>query len=167
MISNPKWARLWPAHVVLKVATLGSIGHWKAPGTWGSLAGVLLYLVFFYNTGPWVGVALALGACYFAIGICGEAEKRLNKVDPGEIVLDEVVAMPICFIGLKPYILAGHGAIVLIGCFAVFRLFDILKPLGIKSLQRYYGGFGVVVDDVAAAIATCVAMNLAMRLWLG
>ena len=154
MISNPKWARLWPAHVVLKVATLGSIGHWKAPGTWGSLAGVLLYLVFFYNTGPWLGVALALGACYFAIGICGEAEKRLNKVDPGEIVLDEVVAMPICFI-------------VLIGCFAVFRLFDILKPLGIKSLQRYYGGFGVVVDDVAAAIATCVAMNLAMRLWLG
>lgn len=167
MISNPKWPRLWPTHVVLRVATLGSIGQWKAPGTWGSAAGVLLYLVFFYTSGPIFGTLLMLAACYFAVGICGEAEKRLKKVDPGEIVLDEVVAMPICFIGLKAYILAGHGAAVLIGGFLVFRLFDILKPFGIKRLQRYYGGFGVVIDDVAAAIATCVVMNVAMRIWLG
>ena len=105
-----------------------------------------------------------LASCYFAVGICGEAEKRLKKVDPGEIIIDEVVAMPICFIGLKPFIADGHGAIVLIGGFLVFRVFDILKPFGIKKLQRYYGGFGVVIDDVVAGLATCAVMNVALRL---
>ena len=108
-----------------------------------------------------------LASCYFAVGICGEAEKRLKKVDPGEVIIDEVVAMPICFIGLKPFIAEGHGAAVFLGTFLVFRFFDILKPIGIKKLQRYYGGFGVVIDDVVASLATCVVMNLGLRFWLG
>ena len=167
MMRNPRWARYWPTHVVLRAATLGSLGDFKAPGTWGSAAGVLLYLVIFYPTNHFVGALLMLASCYFAVGICGEAEKRLKKVDPGEVIIDEVVAMPICFIGLKPFIAEGHGAVVLLGTFLVFRLFDILKPLGIKKLQRYYGGFGVVIDDVVASLATCVVMNLGLRLWLG
>ena len=105
-----------------------------------------------------------MASCYFAVGICGEAEKRMKKVDPGCVILDEVVAMPICMLGLKSFIAMGHGPYVLLGTFLVFRFFDILKPLGIKKLQRYYGGFGVVIDDVAAAVATCIVMNVAMRL---
>lgn len=167
MIRNPKWARYWPTHVVLRLATLGSLGSFKAPGTWGSAAGVLLYLVLFYPFGNFMGLILMAAGCYFAIGICGEAEKRLKKVDPGEIVIDEVIAMPICFVGMKPYIADGHGAIVLIGGFVIFRILDILKPFGIKRLQRYYGGFGVVIDDVVAGLATCVILNVAIRVWLG
>jgi len=167
MIRNPRWARFWPTHVVLRIATLGNLGSLKAPGTWGSAAGVLLYIVLFYQLNGFLGILLMLAGCYFAIGICGEAEKRMKKVDPGEIVLDEVVAMPICYIGLKPFIVEGHAALILIAGFIVFRVFDILKPFGIKKLQRYYGGFGVVIDDVVAATATCLVLNLGTRLWLG
>ncbi len=167
MIRNPRWARYWPTHVVLRAATLGSLGNFKAPGTWGSAAGVLFYVVLFYPVSPLIGALLIVASCYFAIGICGEAEKRLKKVDPGEVIIDEVVAMPICFIGLQSFIADGHGAVVLVGGFVLFRVFDILKPFGIKSLQRYYGGFGVVVDDVAAGLATCVILNVALRTWLG
>ncbi len=166
MMRNPRWARYWTTNTVLRAATLGSLGNFKAPGTWGSATGVLFYLVIFYPTSDFMGAFLMLASCYFAVGICGEAEKRLKKVDPGEIIIDEVVAMPICFIGLKPFIADGHGAIVLIGGFLVFRVFDILKPFGIKKLQRYYGGFGVVIDDVVAGLATCAAMNVALRLWV-
>lgn len=166
MMRNPRWARYWANNTVLRTATLGSLGDFKAPGTWGSAAGVLFYLVIFYPTSAFLGALLILASCYFAVGICGEAEKRLKKVDPGQIIIDEVVAMPICFIGLKPFIADGHAAIVLIGGFLVFRVFDILKPFGIKKLQRYYGGFGVVIDDVVAGLATCVVMNVALRLWL-
>ena len=47
--------------------------------------------------------------------------------------------------------------VVLLG-FLFFRLFDVLKPFGIKKLQDYPGGIGVVVDDVAAAFATCITL---------
>ena len=167
MMRNPRWARYWKSNTVIRVATLGSLGDFKAPGTWGSAAGILFYFVFFYHTSEFAGALLMLASCYFAVGICGEAEKRLKKVDPGEVIIDEVIAMPICFIGLKPFIDDGHGLIVIIGGFLVFRVFDILKPFGIKNLQRYYGGFGVVIDDVVAGLATCAVMNVALRLWLG
>ena len=167
MMRNPRWARYWPTHGVLRIATLGNVGSLKAPGTWGSAAGVLLYVVLFYQLTGFSEILLMLGACYFAIGICGEAEKRLKKVDPGEIVLDEVVAMPICYLGLKPFMAEGYTPLILVSGFIVFRLFDILKPFGIRRLQRYYGGFGVVIDDVVAAIVTCLILNLGLRLCLG
>ena len=71
MMRNPRWARYWPTHVVLRIATLGNVGSLKAPGTWGSAAGVLLYVVLFYQLTGFFGILLMLGACYFAIGICG------------------------------------------------------------------------------------------------
>ena len=110
---------------------------------------------------------LLTAACYFAIGVCGEAEKRLKKVDPGMIILDEFVAMPICLLGLSGYMGQSYSALVLLAAFLLFRLFDILKPFGIKRLQRYHGGFGVVIDDVAAALMVCAIMNIGTRLILG
>ncbi len=164
MIRNPRWPRYWPTHVVVGAATFGNLGSLKAPGTWGSAAGVLLYFLLFYTTSELFGALLILASCYFAIGICGEAEKRLKKIDPGEIILDEIVAIPVCFLGLKPFIAGDYGVFVVVGAFLVFRFFDILKPLGIKNLQRYYGGFGVVIDDVVAGLATCAIMNAVLRL---
>ncbi|MEM9160847.1 MAG: phosphatidylglycerophosphatase A [Verrucomicrobiota bacterium] len=160
MIRNPRWPRYWPDHVVLRLATLGSVGKFKAPGTWGSAAGLLLYVVLILQMGPLVGIVATLGLCYVAIGICGEAERRLKKVDPGEVVFDEVVAMPLVFVGLWEPMKYGDQAwlLALIG-FGLFRLFDIWKPFGIKGLQRYYGGFGVVIDDVVAALAACAVLN--------
>jgi len=166
LIRNPRWARYWPDAAVVRLATLGGLGRLKAPGTWGSLAGVLFYAVFFYRMGDLFALVFMAGVCYAAIGICGEAEKRLKKVDPGEIALDEFVAMPLCFIGLRPFLGQDYSWAVFLAAFGLFRLLDIWKPFGIRNLQRYYGGFGVVADDVAAALATSAILNAALRLAL-
>lgn len=163
MIRNPRWARYWPTHAILRVATLGSLGSFKAPGTWGSLAGLFLYLVVVQHLSPFLGFLLLMALCYVAIAVCGEAERRLKKVDPPEVVFDEFVAMPICFIGLNDYMQTEKAILYVLIGFALFRLLDILKPFGIRGLQRYYGGFGVVIDDVAAAVASCVVLNALAR----
>lgn len=159
------WTALLPSPVVNHVATLGPVGYWgKAPGTNGSAAGLLFYTACFHFLSP-LGYLLALAVCvYLAIAFCGEAEQRLFKRDPGEVILDEFVAIPVCFIGLQPAIasLGGWAWTILLAGFALFRFFDILKPLGIKRLQALPGGVGVVVDDLAAALATCVCLHVAV-----
>ncbi|MDQ8179244.1 phosphatidylglycerophosphatase A [Pelagicoccus sp. SDUM812005] len=166
MIKNPRWARFWPEQVVVKLATIGSLGQFKAPGTWGSVMGVVFYVVFVAHLSDFAAALFLAAASYFAIGVCGEAEKRLKKVDPGEIILDEFVAMPICFLGLSGINHHPQYFLILLAGFLLFRFFDILKPLGIKKLQRYHGGFGVVADDVAAALIVAVILNVGVRvLW--
>jgi phosphatidylglycerophosphatase A len=111
----------------------------------------------------------SLIAIWFAVGICGEAEFRLGKRDPGEIVLDEFVVMPLCFIGWPTIaaVLPGWAApwLIYIAAFGLFRLFDITKPLGITKLQDLPGGWGVVFDDVAAALAACATLHIAAAGW--
>lgn len=156
-----------PSPIVTNLATLGPLGYLgKAPGTNGSVAGVILFTVMFYPLSP-LGYLLMLALwIYLSIAFCGEAEKRLFKRDPGEIILDEVVALPVCFIGLQPAIAAwgGWAWLILLAGFGLFRFFDILKPLGIKQLQFMPGGLGVVADDLAAGVATCICLHLLV--WL-
>src|SRR4051812_46260739 len=97
---QPRWPRALSTRVVLAFATLGPLGRkMPAPGTWGSLAGLLYFAVFFYRHDvATILVASAIGG-YLAVALCGEGEVRLGKKDPGEIILDEVVAMPLCFLG--------------------------------------------------------------------
>ncbi|TVR50890.1 MAG: phosphatidylglycerophosphatase A [Puniceicoccaceae bacterium] len=164
MIKQPVWPKLLPSSVVVGVATLGVVGRLKAPGTWGSLAGVLWYTVFFMHLHPIAVMVGSLLLLYLGVAFCGEAEVRLAKVDPGEIVLDEFVAIPWCFFGLELILATSNAWMVFVAGFLLFRLFDILKPFGINRLQRYRGGIGVVADDLAAALATCVVLNVVFRL---
>ena len=104
---------------------------------------------------------MCLISTYLACQICTQGEIILQKKDPSCIILDEMVAMPFCFIGLQEkamalfpvwwYMLAG---------FVLFRIFDIFKPFGIKKLQELPGGLGVVIDDVVAALATCLCLHI-------
>ena len=163
---QPEWPRSLESSTVLGWATLGPVGRrLPAPGTWGSLAGVFYFYVCFSMMGV-VGnlLASALGA-YFAVGFCGEAEVRLGRRDPGEVILDEVVAMPLCFLGWQWMMPAFPAWAVLLAGFAVFRFYDIRKPWVIDRLQDLPGGWGVVLDDTAAALATCATLHLAHALW--
>ena len=161
------WALPIPTNVVVNLATLGPVGRIKkAPGTWGSVAGLLLYTVCFHHSGFLGYILLAGLLAYLAIGFCDEAEKRLQMRDPGMIVLDEFVAVPLVFFGMggSDGLVAEHGGWpVLLGGFALFRLFDVLKPLGIRSLQNFPGGVGCVVDDLAAGVASCVVLHLILH----
>lgn len=152
---------LLPDRFVLTAATLGPVGtRFRAPGTFGSISGVALAMLYVPFAHPILSLLLTGFLILLAIPICGEAEVRLGARDPGEIVLDEAVAMPLAYIGTFPLPPGNPGwAPILIG-FALFRFFDILKPLGISQLQDLPGGKGVVMDDVAAAFATAICLNL-------
>lgn len=165
-LQQPVWPRFLSTSSVINSATLGPIGRkLPAPGTWGSVAGLCYFTVIFYPMGLLGTLLLSALGCYVAVAICGEAEFRLGKRDPGEVILDEFVAMPLCFLGWPVLVgpLPGWG-VFLVG-FALFRLFDITKPFGIKKLQDLPGGWGVVVDDVAAALLTCGVMHAAQWVW--
>lgn len=156
-------ARFIPGFLVKPLCTCGPIGYWgKAPGTNGSLVGLALYTVLFFPQHIAMEVLLLVVTVTAAILLCGEGEKRLKKRDPGEIILDEVVAIPLCFLGMKTQMVeSGFVWLYMVAGFGLFRLFDIVKPLGIRKLQKYPGGIGVVLDDLAAA----VAVNLTLRLF--
>lgn len=170
-LEQPIWPKFLPNGFVLGCARLGPIGvKLRAPGTWGSVAGLLYFTVFFYPLGIVGSVLLSAVAAYLAVGLCGEAEFRLGRRDPGEIILDEFVAMPLCFLGWQSL---AHGLVtpewrwtIFVTGFALFRLFDIVKPFGIKRLQELPAGWGVVLDDTAAALAACATMHLAKLAWL-
>jgi phosphatidylglycerophosphatase A len=136
----------------------------KGPGTAGTLVGLiwtwLLMLpgsVTLFWSGAWLGVAVA-------VWVCGRAETILGAHDPGSVVLDEIVAMPLCFGTLLTVqalgpgftgpagFLAGHPAWLVPALFAGFRLFDIWKPWPVRQIQFLPGGWGVVADDVLAAV---------------
>lgn len=151
---------------VVPLATLGPLGRrLPAPGTWGSLAGLLYVFLFFRKLSviEVVGVTTIVGVA--AALICGFAEKQLGQRDPGCVVLDEFVAMPLCFLGLAGLLRFWPEWAVFLGGFVLFRLFDIVKPLGIRQLQRLPGGWGVVVDDLVAALFACGALHIIVRLW--
>lgn len=167
-LPEPRWPRIFSARFVIAVATLGPIGRrLPAPGTWGSLAG-LLYFVLLFRHARWeVIFAWSVLLSYVAVAFCGDGARRLGKKDPGEVILDEFAVMPLVFLGWR----AGYAATLpdwaaLLAGFGLFRLFDILKPLGISRLQRWPGGWGIVADDFMAALAACATLHLGAWLWV-
>lgn len=166
-LPEPRWPRIFPTRFVCAVATLGPVGRrLPAPGTWGSLAGLLYFAVIFRQSRWEVIFAWSVLLSYLAVAFCGEACRRLGKKDPGEIILDEFAVLPLVFLGWR----SGHvrdlpeWAALLAG-FGLFRLYDILKPFGIARLQRWPGGWGVVADDFAAALAACATLHFGAWLW--
>ncbi len=161
---RPLWLRLAPSSIIINLATLGPLGRVKkGPGTVGSVAGLVWFTFVFFRADIATYVIVGGLSVLLAVIICGEAEVRLQKVDPGEVILDEFVAIPFCFIGLQTFLWEGQAWLIILVGFVLFRLFDIVKPFGIARLQRLEGGLGVVVDDLAAAFATALCLNLLVR----
>ncbi|MBL9187336.1 MAG: phosphatidylglycerophosphatase A [Opitutaceae bacterium] len=164
--TEPAWSRALPGWLVVALATLGPLGKkLPAPGTWGSLAGLLYFAACFQHSSIRVVLLGSVVACALAVVICGAAEHRLGKSDPGEVILDEFVVMPLCFLGWRELPGALPVWVVWLAGFALFRLFDIAKPLGIARLQSLPGGWGVVADDVAAALAACATLHAGAWAW--
>ena len=142
------------------IATAAYSGYLpKAPGTWGSVAGVLLW--FGLNQFDTTTYVLVL-AVLFIIGTIasGAAEKILNQADPGIVVIDEVVGQLIAL-----FLAPTHPLTALVG-FALFRFFDILKPFPVGWLDRHiHGGLGIMLDDVAAGLMAFAVLQAG--LWLG
>lgn len=153
----------FPSTWILNLATLGPVGYWgMMPGTSGTFVGLIWYTLFFHEATPPTYLFLGCLSIFLACAVCTQAEILLRRKDPHEVILDEVVAMPFCFLGLQPAM--NHYPVwcfMLLG-FLFFRFFDIVKPFGIKKLQVLPGGRGIVFDDIAAAFCTCLLLHLTL-----
>ena len=145
--------------LLMFIATGAGSGYLpKAPGTWGTLVGLLLWW-------PLAGLSLtaylATVAVLFIVGVAsaGAAEKILDRGDPGVVVIDEIVGVLIALAAVPL-----HPVAALAG-FALFRLFDIAKPFPVGWVDRHlHGGLGIMLDDVAAGLYALLVLHLG--LWL-
>jgi len=146
------------------IATVGYCGYFPiAPGTVGSAAGLVFYLLVWWAQSPVFEAGLIL--LLFAVGVWAgtTSERYFGGIDPGPIVLDEVVGMLITL----AFIPVGIGG-ALIGFF-LFRLFDVLKPFPAGRFEKLHGGLGVMADDAMAAIYANLVLQLVLSIrpqWL-
>ncbi|MCX7817833.1 MAG: phosphatidylglycerophosphatase A [Kiritimatiellae bacterium] len=121
------------------------------PGTFGTLPGVLLVAgVWPRLTGRlWASVAVALLLPLLGVALCGAAERQLGRKDDRRIIADEFLSFPLAMVGL-PVGLDTWWVVVI--AFFAFRFFDVLKPWPARACERLAGGWGVVLDDVVAAL---------------
>jgi phosphatidylglycerophosphatase A len=142
-----------------------------APGTFGSVLGLGWFLALIYFQSWPVFIIGNLAGMAVSVWLCGEAERILKKTDPGSVVLDEIIAIPLCFVS---WLLMAHFSQtqmpgpeyflrhweLSIGVFALFRLFDVSKPWPVRQSQHLHGGWGVTIDDVLAAVYVNIAVVL-------
>ncbi len=166
----------------LAVATFG-VGYIPlAPGTFGSMVGVLIYLaiagaeanigIYFVAKGwrldqisAWfiaVNLILFLLFCLLGVWASGRATRLFKDKDPQKVVVDEVMGQLLVFLFI-PF--GVHWFFVIAG-FLLFRLFDIWKPYPIDSLQNLPAGIGVCADDILAGVygGVCLATLYAVYL---
>ena len=161
--------RTFVEYLALAIATCG-VGYIPlAPGTWGSLVGIVLYLGVSY-----VGLVLLAGTSrivlasaivvivvvtLFGIWAASKTEKLLGRKDPGKVVVDEVAGqmialLPVSFVFAWPL----NGWVIV--SFILFRFFDIVKPYPARRLEGLHGGLGIMADDLIAGVYAAVITAL-------
>jgi len=196
----PQFNSFWD-YIVYALATGFGVGWIPfAPGTFGSILGVVLWFVLMAIVAPQIStsahastqgaiectqlnptelsilVGTILGLILISVPICGRAGRMIGKRDPGCVVLDEIVAIPFMYLmcliwGLEPaivtvtdysvwyaYDLTIQLRYIVMGLI-LFRIFDIAKPWPIRHVERFKGGWGIVADDLVAAIYASVCLS--------
>ena len=143
----------------MSIATGLGLGYAPfAPGTFGTMLALPIYFLIRHLPLPMYAVVLAV-LILVAVAAAGAAEKILDRPDPGEVVIDEVVGMLVAMIAIPPHPLAWILA------FALFRFFDIVKPWPVGYIDRHFhGGLGIVMDDLAAGLYALAALQVSWHL---
>lgn len=178
--SAPEFKPQKKPRFALFVATAAGLGYLpKAPGTWGSLAGLAIAILL-----TWVTSKRALGAAeidlpgnFWTIGITpgytmficvalvaalgvwssGRAEQYTHKKDPQFVVIDEVSGQLVAY--FMPFVVLNWKSWVL--GFILFRLFDIWKPFPARQAESLPGGWGIMTDDWVAGVYAALGLWLA------
>jgi phosphatidylglycerophosphatase A len=126
----------------------------KAPGTYGTLAAIPLYLLLAptsMSTYLTIVIIMSIAGIY----ICGKAAKDAGVHDHGAIVWDEIVGFLITM-----FMVPLSWQSIVVG-FILFRIFDIFKPWPISYIDKnLHGGLGIMVDDIIAGLAALFCMHL-------
>jgi phosphatidylglycerophosphatase A len=139
------------------IATVAYCGYFPiAPGTVGSAAGLLVYTIVWWTQSPIVEIALIVGLFAAGVWAATAAEQYFGGIDPGPVVIDEVVGMLITL----AFIPAGWSAAI--AGFVLFRVFDVVKPYPADRLEQLHGGLGVMADDAMAAVYANISLRLLM-----
>jgi phosphatidylglycerophosphatase A len=147
------------------IATSLGAGYFPvAPGTAGSVVGLALVIALRQSSLGAIGLGLslaAMAAVVFALGVwsAGKAEKAFGRVDPGQVVIDEVLGQIITFIATPRISRVG-----LIAGFILFRIFDIIKPFPAGRAERFPGGWGIMLDDVVAGFYSLIVLVILGRM---
>ncbi len=145
------------------IATFFGAGYFPvAPGTLTSLIVVLLYK-FYLHSLSWPFYLLLL-FLLFLVGIFTSTKYSLEikKHDPRRIVIDEAFGQLLVLFQIGES--WGTGWLPLLTCFLLFRIFDIIKPFPIKKVEMLPEGWGIVMDDLVAAVYAGVIINLYLLL---
>lgn len=144
------------------VALASGFGTGYAPvasGTFGTLVGIPLAWAL-DGLGGFTWCVAAVAITLFACWIAGQAESVFGEKDSGKIVIDEVAGYVVAMAFLPAT--AGH----LTAAFFLFRLFDVLKPPPARQFERTLpGGYGVVMDDIAAGVWANLAHWALVAVW--
>jgi phosphatidylglycerophosphatase A len=157
--SNEQRCLLNAKFIKLAATGFGSGYAPLAPGTAGTLVGIPLYWVFSAMPWPLWLVTVAAFTC-LAWYVAEEGETLFGRKDAPCIVIDEIAGLQWTLFLIEPTVLR-----VALG-FILFRLFDIWKPFPARLFQeRLPGGYGVVADDLAAAVYGNLLLQLLTRFW--
>jgi phosphatidylglycerophosphatase A len=141
------------------IATCAYVGYAPvAPGTFGSAIGLAVFYVVRHQRSTTVEVGVIVALAAVGLWSATEAEHHFGGIDPGPVVIDEVIGMLIT-LAFIPVNIAG--AIV---AFFIFRFLDVVKPWPARRLERLPGGFGVVLDDMMAGVYGNIVMWGLVRL---
>ena len=159
---NPDWRWLCGSWQRMLAFGFGSGLSRKAPGTMGTLVAIPIYLLLVWCLPSIFIFALTVPLFGLGVWVCHCVTLELGVEDHGGIVWDEIVA----YLLVLSLIFNHHMGVVaslaaLVFSFALFRLFDITKPFPIRTLERHIpGGFGIMIDDIFAAIYTLIAFGV-------
>ena len=126
-----------------------------APGTWGTLLGIAVFFSLQANRLSWpTGLATVAALFFSGVWISQEASKIFQEKDSHKIVIDEIIG---CFVFLL-FIPQARWCIIV--AFVLYRLFDVWKPFPARQSENLPGGWGIMTDDLIAAIYTIVVTNI-------
>ena len=141
------------------LATVAYCGYFPiAPGTAGSAAGLVVYLLVWWTGSPIVETALMLLTCAGGTWAATHAERFFGGIDPGPVVIDEVLGMLVTLAFIP---VGWSGALA---GFVIFRVFDVIKPYPADRFEKLHGGFGIMADDAMAGVYANLTLRLVM--WL-
>jgi len=149
------WIRLW--------VTFGGSGlSPKAPGTMGSIAATALAWPLAFANCPILFAVLAVFLFLVSLPIVNKAIHQSQTHDPGWIVIDEVCGQWLAFAFVPAGALLSAPWLLLLGL-ALFRFFDISKPLGIRRLEHLPNAWGIMADDMLGGLYAGILLGFASR----
>lgn len=145
-----------------------------APGTWGSLPAAIVFgLLGQFTVDAWViaavMAALIVAGAFVCVKFSPAVVAMVGKEDPGEVVADELAGQALTFLPV-PFLMADCSAqawTIAAGGFVLFRIFDIIKPWPIKRIEKLPGGWGILMDDIAAGVYAAICLTLGVSILAG